>query len=259
MSNLVPEMRPDKNNRIVKRYVRNGDAPWTAAPAPMPAPVTYGRTNALRLRQEVRDVVTDHDESGLMDTTYAQFFSQGLTLINEETAEVIKDFVNSRQRAELVMHLVADFYKDQANIREVICYSDALKLVSEPCDPGTNHADDVIGQIRGVRRMKEFEGAEDLSKLPPEQQREVSALLRVGYAVYEHMGKDHPVLDPACKYSVGSSYPLTIVDGDLVEFVKANADRAESISDLIRERKSIDTGWIAEALLIAPAITEGSL
>jgi hypothetical protein len=259
MPNLIPEKRLNKNNVLVTRHVRPADSVPSPGAATMPAPSIYSRSGLLALREEIMERVEDHDESGLMDGGYRQFFREGLVMLDADTALAVRDFITSRQTMELAIHLVADNYKAQHDIRDAIFYRDAMPLASELCDPGVNYADEIVGQIRGVRRMHRFEDFTALSEIPPESVREVDALLRVGYAVYKGMGMKHEALHSSCQYGVGSQYPLRLVDQDLIDFTLANTDRAADIAALIREGESIDIGWLEQGLRVTPSLIDGAL
>lgn len=259
MSNLIPEKRLNKNNVLVTRHVRPAESAPSPAAASMPAPSIYSHNGLRALREEVMERVEDHDESGLMDGGYRQFFREGLVMLDADTALAVRDFVTSRQTMELAVHLVADNHKEQYNIRDAIFYRDAMPLARELCDPGVNYADEIVGQINGVRRMRRFEGVTALSELPSERVREVDALLRVGYAVYKGMGMKHEALHPSCQYGVGSQYPLRLVDQNLVDFAIQNVDRAESIAALIRRGESLDVEWLRQGLRVTPSLIDGAL
>lgn len=259
MPNLIPEKRLDKHNRLVTRHVRPVDGVSSPAAPTMPAPSIYSRSGLLALREEVMERVEDHDESGLMDGGYRQFFREGLVMLDADTALAVRDFVTSRQTMELAIHLVADNYKYQHDIRDAIFYRDAMPLASELCDPGVNYADEIVGQLRGIRRMRRFEGVIALSELPSERVREVDALLRVAYAVYKGMGMKHEALHSSCQYGVGSQYPLRLVDQDLIDFTMQNIDRAESIAALIHRGESLDVEWLKQGLRVTPSLIDGAL
>lgn len=263
MTNLVPEQRVDKNNKLVTRHVRPVDNsnPPALLPAPIATSASSDRERLLKVRQEALEAIEDMDHMKILDAgSYYDHLRQAMNTLDEETALMVRDSVTTQEMALLCLHLVSDFSSTPQDIKEVLYYRNAIAYTTEPNDSGYNFSDESVGLVRGIRNMKEFQGHSDLTRLSETQSRQVSALLRVGYAVHYALGASHPSLHDSCKWGVGSRFPLRIQDNELVKLVMNDPSQDELICALIKDRRTADAALVKEFLnTSAPALVKGAL
>lgn len=263
MTNLVPEQRADKNGKLVTRHVRPVDA--SSASVTLPAPVSQSapsdRERTLKARQEALYAIEDFDDMKILNSgSYESHLRQGMNKLNEATALIVRDAVTTPEMSVFCLHLVSDFHETPRDIGEVLSYRDANPYVTIFNDSGFNYSDEAVGMIRGIRRMDEFRDCDDLTLLSEEKTRQVKALLRVGYAVYEALGSAHKALDESCKWGVGSQYPLRIQAPELISLVMDNPEQDASICELIKAQQAVDVEFIRESIAMnAPALIKGAL
>jgi hypothetical protein len=263
MTNLVPEQRFDKNNKLVTRHVRPAETGSASVPlhAPIPAPAFNDRERLAKARQEALEAIEDLDDWKILDSgSYASYLHQGMHHLNETTALMVRDSVTTPEMSVLCLHLVSDFHENPRDIGEVLFYRDAIAYTTLFNDSGFNYSDESVGMIRGIRHMKEFQAQNDLTLLPEDQARQVKALLRVGYAVYFEIGATHASLHGSCKWGVGARYPLSITDPELISLVMDNPEQDDSICELIRLHKAVDVEFLRESIAMnTPALVKGAL
>jgi hypothetical protein len=263
MTNLVPEQRFDKNNKLVTRHVRPAETGSASAPLPAPiaASASSDRDRLLKARQEALDAIEDMDEWKILDAgSYASYLHQGMYHLNETTALMVRDSVTTPEMSVLCLHLVSDFHENPRDIGEVLFYRDSIAYTTLFNDSGFNYSDEAVGMIRGIRNMQEFKAQDDLTLLPEDQVRQVKALLRVGYAVYYEIGATHESLNGSCKWGVGARYPLRIQDPELISLVMDNPEQADSICELIKLHKAVDVAFLRESIAMdTPALVRGAL
>lgn len=262
MNNLVPEQRFDKNNKLVTRHVRPAEPSGAsvALPAPIKAFASTDRERVLKARKEALEAIEDFDHLKILDSgSYESHLRQGIHRLNEATALMVRDSVTTSDMSVFCLHLVSDFCETPRDIGEVLSYRDAIPYATLFND-GFNYSDEAVGMIRGIRRMEEFQGCDDLALLSDEKVRQIKALLRVGYTVHSEMGAAHSSLHDSSKWGVGSQHPLRIQDPELINLVMDNPEQDDSICELIKVHNAVDVEFLRESIsLNSPALVKGAL
>lgn len=261
---LSPEKRFDKNGKLVTRHVRSvyAGAVQNSLPAPITQSAFNDRERARKARQEAFDAIEDFDERKLLNSgSYESHLRSSLTLIDEETALMVRDAVTAPHMSVLCLHLVSDFNDTPITIREILTYRDSIPYAAATYnESGFNYSDESVGVIRGIHEMEEFRDCDDLTSLTDEQQSQVKALISVGYVIHTELGWTDKALHESCKWGVGSQYPLRIQDKELISLVMDNPEQADSICELIKTHQAVDVEFIRESIAMnAPSLIRGAL
>jgi hypothetical protein len=215
------------------------------------------RKMLLQLRQEAIEAVEDYDDKELMNQSARYHFMAGVPFLDAKTARLIKESVDSPHMSAMCFYLVSNYYHHMTGIREALYYRDAIAYMQDTSD--YDQSDECLGVIRGVREMPEFQKCSDLSSLPAAEDRQVRALLRVGYSLYSTLGAENEHLHDSCKFGVGSTFPLRITNQKLVSLVMENPTYDAHFCNLIDSRKNVDVDLFRQSLVTSAPLIDGTL
>lgn len=191
MSSLVPEKRLDKNQKLVTRYVSQGDAGKKHFVPPVPS-VAGGREELLR------DALSSLKSPGINPNAYAEMFAS----FSDSTLRMVADNVSDSPETPVWVGELLPFLTrgrvSERDIREYITYAPS---VDDSAD-----ADSLIVCLYGLRFAECFEDYDDLSDVDEETKEVVRTMLRLSMWAQDE--------EPEERYETGNSIGTYAHDGE---------------------------------------------
>lgn len=246
MSELRPELRPDKNGHMVTRWVRK-DQSGSLGKRGIPdvSGQASGQKKAEARARKIARIARTMVQSNYFPVYGDEESVAGeLSRISDETLKVITDSLKRDRDASPYIDNIISSLTDEPLMRELIHYYSDF-----PGDANETHREALVV---GLKEYDIFAGVYDLSEIEPKRRAVVVALLNVGYHVIDYV--------PGQEVKVRRGlYSWDITDEKLLEIVLANPEKADEISRFIKERKTGSGEAVADYLDNMSALREGNL
>lgn len=230
MSNLVPEARLDKNNRMVTRHVLP-DAPAASGKSIAPSPTVH--TTASKRGLKTLNALADRTQ-GINLALRTMFAGYSIS-----TLEIIDNHDQNVRKLSLTDMYNVFNNENEVSIREY--YAFAVDAFESEDDIFTTQR-----CIRGVRHYFPAEKMPDLTKASPELQEKFRPLIRIASIVHYWMAEEHPAAEQ--EHDSEKRIVNVIANKELVDLIMSHPDRGEDIAEFIKSRDSIDVPLIREML-----------
>jgi hypothetical protein len=263
MSELKPELRPDKNGHMVTRWVRKDSSAGTGRSIPKVGASPKDKLEARRKRTVTKMVkllvihsynFKANDARMFLNETVGKYTNvNSFNVIDAALARDPQYIID----AELI---TSDYPEDQA--RDMIHFAEFRRddVREEDCNAA----------ILGLKGYAEFSGVDDLSALKGREHDKAVALLKTGLQVIAS--------DPDYRDGIGNSSAIKefhsqndfrvpaingdrwrITDQSLVDVVLSNVDRLDDIMEIMSARKVFDGEIIQQYLNEHSALNKGVL
>lgn len=257
MSNLVPELRPNKNGFSAIKWVKPNDG-GSAAAAVIPAPQAVAKpaVNEKERKFLVYALTTKIDK---IENADAQFdgeeprvsyddLHEKLDSLDYTTLSVIEKHIpKNADEASYVADLILGTESSEQVIREAMMYRDCFEEYVEP--------ERVISFTNGIRSYDAFGDDEDLSALTGDRLEAARSLCKVTDIIHTWLPDEKSPL---------STFPATadyrhITDENLVKAIIEYPHRGDDIVELIQNRNEADGEVILRFVENGTALAVGEL
>lgn len=274
MSNLTPELRPDKNGKLVTRHVRTESGTKSSTPMPAPMMTTADKTPVFHMvEKKLSDVlasarserVTDFDEWDEEDNEWKVFDES----VGYDADALLQDTEISEALSALPASTLQSIW-DQSDNNP---YSDDLEV--SVLHALTFERDDVQSIEYLVHLHNKASGyypGEDLLENPDVNSYTIlrdhvhwlRGFERVGYTIPEHpyeaSANDWAVMDGLFTVQGALNERKAEFDDNLARLVIERPDSALRVAEIIEQRNTTDESLIRNILdSEAPSIAEGFL
>lgn len=231
MSNLIPEKRLDKNNRLVTRHVKTGTSTPGAGRIPVP-------------QAAPRDTDADRQLVVFADPKYRPVFMEKVKAAPQDLVYRINDFYEHHKPSGRITREIADHTMKivEARTRDSKRYIDLLDTHFDFLTSKGYLSDDSVSLVSGLIDVQDRVFREKLTMTEHEQQ----AVMLVTHA----MVRENQTVDPLNDYELRlrhGVHHLVLTDEDLLSIVVERADQAEVIAEMV-SKGAIRAGQIKAAL-----------
>ena len=230
-NSLVPIRRPDKNGRMVTRWVRSWEVESSALNVPAPVILSPSGRDTEKMRSELSDAL-----GGSAYEDAVGNITNNLDNLTGKTLEVLIDSYRADERGKDALGLWVSKYGNRNNgefgeqmIREMTTYRPAF---SSDADPNfIEHAVSALGEYKQLPRTGDY------SSVEPELQEFIHGLM----SITEHLHSEWFDQDE-------DSVPHIIQNKELVALIFEHPEQVEMVRAAMIERKTEDADIIREVL-----------
>jgi hypothetical protein len=255
MSNLIPEQRLDKNNRMVTRWVKPSSqgASASSLPAPKVAVETASEETMDRLQEFFKSYGYDED---------CEYFTNDLTALvakmPRETAEWFGEKLTDHLASDLLLSITEvtnDIYGDKSKVpvqhRETVLRN-YMSIIPEYVEGKDNE-----GVYAAHFAAIVFRGSGGYEATEPYTDNQQHAIQVASEAVEDIF----PVPDPEQLEGTGFTVVnglVELADRRSVDLIVEHADIAAGITDILKQRKTFHPDVIRE-IAASPSLGSGVL